>query len=166
MGDAAAPASGVPNGALITYSGTWETTVQDSDPQDILRQVVSGLPGLKVLQQDIQVGAGGYIAAAFEIGTQFSATLVLQVNNGMGFAQPQDAASIVDHQVYMVTGQMPLSSGASVSAMPGTFNPATVAGAQTPGSALSLASWFENNAMWLLLGVGAIAVLPGLVKKL
>ena len=54
MGDAAAPSSGVPNGALITYSGTWETTVHNSNPQDILRQVTSGLPGLKVVQQDIQ----------------------------------------------------------------------------------------------------------------
>lgn len=149
-------AAGVPTGTALSYQGTWETSLHNSDPQDILRRVASVLNGygLQVLGRNASVGIGGTIAAAAFVATQFNVTISMRVI-GAGFDKPSDVVAIIDHQVYGITGQMPLASGINVSGGISGGLPAT-----------NLATWFEQNIGTVFFGLAALFVLPQLVKKL
>jgi len=158
-GSAAASSSasaGVPAGATVTYQGPWVTT-NTQNANGILAGVINNLAsaGLKVLGTSLNAGllANVSLLHLAEPGQQFGVTLQLQVT-GSGFASANDVASIVDHQVYVASGVMPRGSSATVTA-----------GGTTPGGtpATSLAAWFEQNASWIFLGVGAVVLLPSLI---
>jgi hypothetical protein len=161
LGDGA----GVPDQSIVAYSGQWMTDFSSS-PQDVLNQVSSALgsDGLNVIRSSISTSLASTAEAALTgSGTLFGISLSIRVNNGMGFAQATDVASIVNHEVYQATGHMPASSTAAIQALPGTPEATDAMKPKLPGD---FTTWIENNATWLLLGVGAILVLPQLVKKL
>ena len=158
----AAPASGgltsvagAPSGSVLLYQGTWQVTLTLNVNTIISR--VSQMLQSYGLQVATQSSTGG----AFTVGN-FNIALTLKVT-GSGFAQPSDAGSIVDHAYYTVVGRMPVSSSTFLQSMSGV--PSNVPGSTTaaPGT---LTAWLEQNALWLGLGLGAIVVLPNLVKKL
>jgi hypothetical protein len=154
-----AAAAGVPNGAMLTYTGSWVTT-KFQNANSILAGVINNLPsnGVRVLNSSLQAGilANVSLLHLAEPGQQFEVTLQLQVA-GPGFAQASDVAAIVDHQVYVASGVMPRGSSAQVS---------SGSAAGSPAGAGQFATWLEQNAGMLLLGIAGIFVLPALVKKL
>ena len=152
-------AAGIPQGTSLLYSATWETSLHNSDPQDILRQVSAALGGygLQVLGQTSNTGVGGTLWAAAYQATQFQVQILLSVS-GAGFNRADDVRSIIDHQVYLVTGQMPLASSINVGSM-GSGGTAALA-------APNLTTFVEQNAPWLFIGVAAIFILPSLIRKL
>lgn len=153
-------AAGVPTGSFLKYQGQW-TTTQDKSAGDIVQAVSSALAsdGLPVVQASNDAGAKAFVLGAF--GVAFNVTLVLQVT-GPGFAQASDAGSIVNHEVYKFTQLMPTSSSVLVSS---TGPGGSGSGAPPQAPPATLTQWIEQNAMWIGLGVVAIAVLPALVRK-
>lgn len=143
------PAAGVPTGTLLSYSATWETTIHDSDPQDILRQVLGALSGngLTVVGQNLNVGILGTISAAAFIATKFSVSIQVQVANA-GFNKPSDIQSIIDHLAYTVSGELPITSSISIGATP-------VGSAATSSSPVSTGDWTTV----LLIGAFAVVLL-------
>ena len=165
---ASAPAplpAGVPTGSFIKYQGQWETT-QTQSPGDIVHAVSAALAsdGLPVVQSSEDSSTKAFVFGAF--GVAFNVTLVLQVT-GPGFAQAADAGSIVNHEVYKATGIMPASSTVLVTATgPGGTGTGLPPGSQPNQPPTTLTQWIEQNAMWIGIGILAVAVLPVLVKKL
>jgi hypothetical protein len=160
---AAQAVAGVPTGSFIKYQGSW-TTTQTQSAADILQAVSSALAsdGLPVVQASDDAGAKAFILGAF--GVAFNVTLVLQVT-GPGFAQPGDAGSVVNHEVYKFTKLMPTSSSVSVSSTgPGGSASGTPPGSAPPG-ATDWSQWLQDNALWIGLAVVAVTIGPTLVKR-
>lgn len=146
----------VPNGAIIEYDGTWATNINVS-PSQILAKAAAALnaDGLHVLSSS---ESGGIMGELFT--GSFDVTMHIQVSNGMGFQQPQDVASIVDHEAYAASGAMPSGSSASVISLPGS-----TPGVSPSGAAPDLTTWFEQNAAWIGLAVLGVFVIPKVLEK-
>lgn len=170
---AGSAAPGVPTGSTLTYTGQWQTTIT-RNADDIVQAVIGGLPanGIGVINFASTAGmiAQTKVLGVAESGVNFVVTLQLQVT-GSGFAQPSDIGAIVNHLVYSASGKMPLSSNVVVGGTPvspvqpsqsSIFNLFGSGTSSVPGSS-SLLTWFEQNAVTLLL-VGAVAFFA--VKKL
>jgi hypothetical protein len=145
----------VPNGAIIQYTGTWATSISEQ-ADSILAQVVAalGADGFHVVSSS---QSGGLLGTLFT--GSFTATIQLQVANGMGFAQPSDIAAIVDHEAFVATGIMPSGSSAGVVSVPGS------APGLLPGNGTDWNTWIQQNALWLGLGVLGLVLLPDLLER-
>jgi len=163
---ATAPAStaGVPDGAILTYQGTWTAGgALSTSPQQIVSKVAAALvnDGVQVRSQNLSVGAG----TAF-LGGQFSVTLQVQVATGLGgFASLNDVISVIAHEVYVVTGQMPSSGTIPVAQMPsGAIGP-TGQPASTTTAATTWSTWLQNNFTTVAILVVAVTVVPSLIDS-
>jgi hypothetical protein len=150
----------VPNGSIVQYTGTWATDISTT-PGAVLAQVVSALrsDGFNVLASS---ESGGLMGELFT--GSFTATIQLQVSNGMGFSQPADIAAIVDHEAYVASGVMPSGSGASVVSLPGSTPGALPPGA-LPAGATDWSAWFQQNASWIGLGILGIFIVPKVLER-
>jgi len=161
---------GVSDQSIATYQAIWPQDANFSFASTIIDSVSTALQandGISVLSSTNQNSPVG----AFQ-GKAYSVVLQVQVRNGMGFGASQDLASVIDHEFYVVTGKMPLASsitsvGSGPSASPtlSSTDPNCVAGMPydlngNPCAAPSLTSWFEQNALWIGLGIAAVVVLP------
>jgi hypothetical protein len=145
----------VPNGAVLHYQATWVTDIHTT-PDEMLASVTAALSrdGLHVMSA---TQSGGFLG---ELWTgHFQVDIVLQVSNGMGFGNPNDAASIVDHEAYLTTGQVPASQ-ISVVSIPGAAG-----GVPDPG-ATDWNTWIQQNALWIGAAVVGVALLPSLARRL
>jgi hypothetical protein len=161
-----APLAGAPTGSSLLYSATWQLSPSHGHANQILASV------LQILKSSASVIGLQVVDASQDAGlttvSNFNVRIQLFVN-GPGFGQPNDAGSFVDHAYNQVTGLMPVVSATVV-----TARPAGVASAPAPtgtspfptGATSQTISWLESNALWVGLGIAAIVVLPGLVKKL
>jgi len=146
----------VPNGSIVTYTGQWNipTALITLSPSELLAAVTNALSrdGLHVISSSQDSGLLGMVMLVMLEGS-FTATLQIQVSNGMGFGQPSDIASIVDHEVFAASGAMPQGSGVSVTSIPGS-----TPGVPQPGTP-DITTWLEQNAVWFGLGlVGLFAL--------
>lgn len=162
-----------PTGVSMVYTGTWNTANFPAirTPKNILDSVTGELAqfGLAVLGSDWSAGFLADLGAAdLALPVSFQVTIQLQVS-GSGFAHADDAKAIIDHLAYEQSGNMPNSTIAVTSAPTGALSqpgaPLVTPG-MPPNSAPTFTSWLEQNALWILLGVGAIMVLPQVVRKL
>jgi hypothetical protein len=179
-------AAGVPDGSIVTYRGTWTSVFntgqgykQMGDPQSLVDGVVAAINAdgaLAVLQQPQGLSSGwGAVEGALGVQKPFAVTLTVQVTNGQGFGSVNDLISIINHYVYAVSGLMP-QSGAVTNVRPPS-DPGAGAGSpdfQTAGidpttglpygvqpqQPTDFATWFEQNALWIGLGIGALVLLP------
>lgn len=116
-------AAGIPNGSVLTYSGTWQTVFntgagisQPTDPQSIVNAVVDAINAdgqLTVIQAPTSLSSSFSAVIHGLIGNSgsFPVTLGVQVTNGQGFASVNDIISIIHHYVYTVLGGVvPLQS--------------------------------------------------------
>lgn len=147
----------VPNGSLVTYTGQWVTDISTT-PDQMLAKVAAALSrdGLHVVSSS---QSGGFLGIMFS--GSFTATLQIQVSNGMGYANPSDIASVVDHEFFAASGEMPTGSSVSVQSIPGA-----TPGINLPGTSTDLLGWLEQNAMWIGLGLLGMVIVPDLLKKL
>ncbi len=165
--------SGVMSGSLLQYQGTWQVT-----PTLNVNTIISRV-SQAVKAYGLQVASAQTTGGAVTLGN-FNVSFVLQVT-GSGFAQPADAGSIVDHAYYTVVGRMPVASATALQSGPGSSLPSIVPPenpqvSTTPTSWFSsffpqtppqsIGDWLQSNALWIGLGIAAIVILPGVVKKL
>lgn len=157
-------AAGAPTGSYLLYSATWQIPSSHafSTPAQILASV---LQALKASQTGFQVGQASQSGGLLTV-SNFNVQIQLFVN-GPGFAQPNDAGSFVDSAYNRVTGLMPVVSSTVVTSLPAGVpsSPAPTGTSPFPtGTAASFTTWFEQNALWIGLGIAGIVLLPRLVK--
>jgi hypothetical protein len=163
-----APPSAIVTGSVLNYGATVDSHWWTSEAS-----VISGISGI--------LASSGINLTQQATGTasgsgNFVLTLQLQIS-GAGFARDQDVKSIVDHAIYVQTGHLPLNSAIELVSTPGFATGAIpmsaqigtgagVPGAPGPSQPTTFTAWLEQNAMWIGIGVLAVAVLPTLVRKL
>lgn len=101
----------VQNGDILTYAGQWSTGGIFQTVSDLLQTVVKDLnnSGLAVRHSQVNQSVGQVIGAA-GWGGNFAVQIDLQVENGLGYAQPDDVRSIVDGYVVQEGGTVTGSS--------------------------------------------------------
>jgi hypothetical protein len=170
----------VPDGSIVTYQGKWAPT-GTMGAQDVVSAVVAALQNDGALAvRNVQQNSSWLQNTPpfpLDVGT-FDVTLTLQVKNGMGFGDPNDIAKIVQHYVYAITGAFPVAdtipnvqvpSGAGTPGatgqpqLPGATGQPQLPGA--PGTPTDWSSWISNNFGTIALAVGALAILPPLLKR-
>lgn len=149
----------VPDQAIVTYNGTWRlANVATQRADDIIAAVSSGISREGLIVVDSQNDAGFWSTDI--AGHPFHVTMHIQVNNGLGYNDPNDVASIVNHYYYDATGEMPPTGTASLTKLPGG------GGTQLPDlTKTDWGKWLQDNGIWLGLGVVAVTVLPTLLRK-
>jgi hypothetical protein len=159
---AGATGAGVPTGSTVTYVSTWSTSIQAGEnPPSIIQAVAQTLAGqgLTVTGSDI-VSQASWASGLVHTSWPFTVNLQIHVGDA-GHAQASDVGQIVDHAAYQITGVMPTGTQASL-----TYSaPAGGGGGGGGGSALNMTAFFEQNAPWLLLGLGAVLLLPALIER-
>jgi hypothetical protein len=147
----------VPNGSLVTYTGQWiiPNSAFTMSPSQLLAAVANAVnrDGLHVVNSSQD---SGFLGVAMLEGA-FNVTLQIQVSNGMGFGQPSDIASIVDHEVY-ASGATAQGSSVSVTSIPGS-----APGVNLPPT--DITTWLEQNAMWIGLAVLGVFVVPKVLER-
>lgn len=166
------------DGSIVNYQGTWPAVAENGSggvfagPDAILSTVVSLLnaEGFIVLNSQSNGSAGNWLSF-----NPFQVTLQLQINTGEGgFGNASDVASIVNHAVYVVTGEMPINGSSTLGQGPAAATtspitpPAVAASAanqagSNPSNAPNLTTWFENNALLIGLGIAAIVLVEHFV---
>jgi hypothetical protein len=158
----------IPNGALVTYTGQWKTTLSqlaDSLISDI-SVALNGL-GLPVKQQS---NTASFWSTGFL--TPFQVTLQMQVE-GAGFSGPDDVIALVRHAVFSVTGDYPISDSlpyvqapggtAQSTGQPGQTTPqgtgCIAGGSSDLTNSFSFSCWFSNLTQTGLASVGFLGIL-------
>lgn len=167
----------VPNGAVLTYVGTWQaggfgggfwqTTNQliSAVTQDLLAQ------GIAVRTSSTDQSIGNIISGMG--GGQFNITMQVQVENGLGFNSSDDIVSIIRGAVYQETGQFPLSDSMPYDCSTGsclaTGQPVPTPTGQSSGCIagtsndltgnFSISCWFSNLTTKGFSSIGMIAIL-------
>lgn len=162
----------IPNGANLTYNGTWHTTFFKTSAQ-VIRDVSAGLNKNSLPVRSYTSDA----TWSTDLGPgEFNVTLHLQVENGLGFDKPEDIIALVRHWVFDVTGDFPTSESLPYAqqslggselptGQPAPPKPAAAAGACIAGTSSSLdgkfsiSCWFSNLTTKGLTSVGFIALL-------
>lgn len=166
----------VPDQSVVIYQGKWQST-QTKNATDVVNAVVGAIEddgSLAVRNVSTNVGTIASIAEATWpyplYAGPFNVTLTIQVQNGQGFGDPKDIISIVRHFVYEITGQFPLADSIPTVTAPAGSQMATgqppLEDAPPPnGVPVDFATWLENNALWIGLAIGAIAILPPILGR-
>jgi len=157
----------VPDQSIVTYTGRWTPTYFMA-ANDIINAVSAALAkdGINVRNISTDAGWGDTSIVGMTIQpTPFNVTLQLQVANGQGYGDPNDIASIVNHEVYVASGSMPVASSIPSVQAPGgsptgTGQPFGPGAGTPPIGNTDLTTWLESNALWIALGIGAAVLLP------
>lgn len=155
----------VPDQSIVTYTGTWQPHGTQGATQ-IIGQVSSILAG-----EGLSVRSVSSSPYRFLLNNTVNVKLIIQVSNGEGFGQPSDIASVVDNAAWQVTGSMPLASSISAVQTPNAPAPVPTGQPEIPNTGdgsgqqppPDLTTWFEQNALWIALGVGALVLVPKLL---
>src|SRR5271170_71832 len=154
----------VPDQSVVNYQGTWQSDLITSS-QNILLAVTAALTQDGFAVRNSQISTSG-IAGALGVEESYGVTLQLQVNNGMGFGDPNDIISIISHEVFVASGYMPLAGSIPTVQAPGaagavaTGQPTVTGAPPLPGMATDFTSWIEQNAMMIGIGAAALVLLP------
>lgn len=152
----------VPAGTLFSYVGAWWNPLTML-AATVVEQVAARLAsdGLPVRSQSYDLPILGDLRRS-----QFTVRLMLQVT-GSGYAQIQDAISIIRHEVLEVTGSYPLSDSVPSVQLPGGGPPLTTG---QPGSPAvddpnSWSHWAKDNAGLIGVGIAATFIGAMLIRK-
>ncbi len=158
----------IPDGSVVSYTGTWSRggigeffESADGLVNEVSTRLTSA--GLPVRNRTID-------ASIFN--QEFTVTLQLQVENGMGFSTPDDIISVIRHWVYIVTGRFPTADSLPYVQRPGggkepTGQPkpgGTAPAGCISGSSLdtsgnwSFSCWWDNLTTKGLSTVGLLAL--------
>jgi hypothetical protein len=164
----------VNNGDVLTYIGTWTANGVFQTVNDLVSSVTTDIlaQGLAVRNSSVDQSLGALIGAA-GWGGQFKITLQVQVENGLGFASPDDVISIIRGAVYQETGSFPTGDSIPYGGQQGntpTGQPAGNPLAQSTGGCIagtgndlsgswSLSCWFGNLTTTGLSTVGTLVLI-------
>jgi len=155
--------AGAPTGSYLLYTGNWSVTLTQS-MNSIIAAVRAAIAGYGLQVGNVNCPACSSVTPSSVLASAGIQSFQVQLQilvTGTGFAQPSDAGSIVDHAFYTVTGKMPTSSSTTVQQLPGV---AGAAGVPPAAPSQSITSWLEQNALWIGLGIGAIVLVPRLMR--
>lgn len=103
----------LPDGTVFEYQSTdWSVTFA-SGPQEIISRVASNLQSKGLYVRANSYKTPSVLAQIYgdAVGSyKYSVDMQVQIENGVGFASVDDAASIIDHEVYVITGNLPTHS--------------------------------------------------------
>jgi len=156
--------------SIATYNGTWHGTFSLSADQ-VIKRVLTKLTAMGLVTRSSSFDAG----FSSTLGGPFTVHLVLQVENGLGFASQDDIIADVRHAVYEVTGDYPTADSIPQVQYPGDRSPVDtgepgpgqpsgpagcIAGtsSDTSGS-FSLSCWFSNLTSAGLSSVGIVVLI-------
>ena len=163
----------VQNGDSVTYFGNWITGGNGvfQVANDLLVKVTADLNNAGLAVRDSHVNQG---LSQFLFTGNFSVQLELQVENGLGFAQPDDIRSVVDGAVVSEGGSVQSSSipyqqtvggtpaptgQPTPSPIPTTQRTGCIAGTSNDlNGSFSLGCWFSNLTSSGLSTVGMLAI--------
>jgi hypothetical protein len=93
--------------------------------------------------------------------------LQVQVNNGMGFSDPNDVISIIRHEVFVATGSFPTADSIPTVQTPGAAGPVATGQPMPAGAApaINFTAWIEQNAAMIGIGAAALVLLPMLLGR-
>lgn len=164
----------IPNGSILTYSGTWHTT-KFKNSSDVIKGVTAGLNRAHLLVRSVQSDAPWSTKLGLGITAPFTVTIDLQVDNGVGFGNENDVIQIVRHWVYDTTGDFPEADSIPYKQTPdtgvktATGQPAPKIPVDSKGciagtssavdGSFSLSCWFGNLTTKGLTSVGFVAIL-------
>jgi hypothetical protein len=158
--------------SIVTYSGTWKAPA-GLDNGTVVNDVLNALVSDGIVSRASPVISG---ASDFNpLGGTFTVKLILQVENGLGFANPDDFISIIRHEVLQEVGEYPSSDSVPQVQVPGrtpvpTGQPGASAGTPPPSGCISgsssdltgsfsLSCWFSNLTGKGLSTVGILALI-------
>jgi hypothetical protein len=151
----------VPDQAILTYRGKWNPG-RTPGGRTAIELVSSALAadGLKVTNSSWDSTAYGSM-----VGKAFDVTLQILVQTGRGgFGDPSDVAAIVDHEVWVATGAMPLASSVPTVQQPGGAGPSDTGQPAGPGGDPAFQPPPDGSSSsilpWLALGIVGLALLP------
>jgi hypothetical protein len=107
----------IPNGSIVTYRGHWPYSVALWSAANYVGEVGSG-----ILTSGLAVRTSHFSGSLIFQGVPFEGLdveLEIEVQNGVGFATPQDIISIIRHWVYVVGGEFPSSDTMPIVQTPG-----------------------------------------------
>lgn len=114
--------SGIPDGTILTYTGTWQPT-NTMGASNVISSVSSDLTGaglpIRSSSNDAGVLQNSEVPFVLDL-SPFHVTLTIQVQNGLGFSQIGDVVSIIRHWVYSETGQFPITDTVPTIVLPNT----------------------------------------------
>ena len=158
----------VPNQSVVNYQGKW-TPASFLGAQEVVSEVVQALSADGLTVRNVTQDSGflqNTPGVPFSLNP-FNVTLQIQVNNGMGFSDPNDIISIIRHEVYTVTGEMPLADSIPTVQMPASADVPAGQVVQTgqPSQpvatpSVDVGSWLTNNLALVALGAAAVIILP------
>jgi hypothetical protein len=173
----------VPDQSIVIYQGRWQTPAGGmGGPMPVVRAIESALANDGLTVHNESVNAPTAASLGFN-NIPFSITLTLQVTNGMGYGDPNDILSVINHEVYVATGAMPLAGSITSVQSPGggqqpTGQP-TISTAPDPncasgmpydvngdacpgpaGSPQSWGAWLQNNGWWIAAAAVGLVLVP------
>lgn len=164
----------VPNQTIVNYQGQWQNPIT-MGAMDVVSQVLSSLSqdGLAVKSSSTDAGILQSLGEPIFGAKPYNVKLQLQVNNGMGYGDPNDIISIIRHEVYQVTGIMPVGDSIPTMQLPASADSPdggiVVTGQPNqPATAIptsDFGSWLTNNLALVALGAAAVIVIPSLLKR-
>lgn len=166
----------VPDQAVVNYQGQW-TAPFGMGSEDLINQVTANLQkdGLLVRGESNTASAMQKMGTPLFSPEPFGVTLQLQVNNGLGYGDPNDIISIIRHEVYLVSGVMP--NGDSIPSVKLPMSSASPAGdtvstgqpeqavSTAAASSSDLGSWLAGNLGLIALGAAVVLLVPNLLKR-
>lgn len=114
----------VPTGSIVTYHSEDWYAGYFTGASDLFGKVGQKLSadGLKLLNSEVTAVQGGILTEVEKyLGgpATLAVTLNVEVSGGLGYNSADDVVSIVDHEVYAVTGTLPSTSKATNLSLPG-----------------------------------------------
>jgi hypothetical protein len=180
----------VPNGSIVTYTGTWPAPGQGvfsaspsfgKSPDDYVGSVAKHLTEAGLVLRSSE-NDGGFLGEVIGTYTKLNVKLVVQVANGTGFGSQDDVASIINNAVYQESGTLPYSWSVPYLQVPGgsqmpTGEPSppaspgkACAGSKDAAGNFDLGCWLSSlttNVMWAvgLVGIGLFAAIILISQK-
>lgn len=160
----------IPNGSTVTYTGKWPPGKLGFEGADsVISRVGTVLSkyGLVIRSQSSDAGWSTYV-----LGSGIQVTLEIGIENGQGYAKPDDIINTVAHAVYETLGRLPSSGSIPYYKIPNGTETATgqpsstpqgqgcVAGASTDlTGAFDFSCWWGNLTQKGLASVGFLAII-------
>jgi hypothetical protein len=141
----------VPSGSTLTYSATWSFALNNVSNSSAIASLQSALPayGMSVLSGSAQ--GGGILGYGIQV----------TIKDNIGHALLSDAKSVLDSLLRGLVGTNVTGSNLTIMSVP---NQPLPPGSFTPPT--DLGAWFQANWGYLAAALGAIVILPPLIKKL
>jgi hypothetical protein len=152
-------------GSLLIYQASWTAGAAGlvaNVALAITTARTNGIGAIAGLQSALPTTQGKVVSGNVLSNGPANFTISVTVQDNSGHALISDLKSVLDSVLSQVIGTMTVTSTLNMLSQ-GTGQTGPGAG---PGSPQTLTQWFEANWGWLAAAVGAIVIVPQVIKKL